>query len=222
MPTLAASKRKAGKRPDPLIHKRRPTSLQADGQRLATDTRRKSKATLGSRSLGARKEALKKKLQNRQDATKRTGERKIGGATFLTQRDDEEEVEMVEDFIARNRGVAQALLTFRSSRKAAPRQTVQALPKKHAATARSHPRPPHARVGVPFARASGMAREPLGDGRLKPVESLSRLEISGNLLLCTWVRLEVEMNTSCSGSFSSQDALKPGSLAGVLLQVGEI
>ncbi|GMF31825.1 unnamed protein product [Phytophthora fragariaefolia] len=112
-------------------------------------TRRKGKPTAGARSLSARKEALKKKLNIRPSVAKRHR------ATFLTQRDDEEGVEMIEDFIARNRGAAQASLTFRSGRKTTLRQTISVLPKKHGTTDRAYPRPPLGRAGVQSARISG-------------------------------------------------------------------
>jgi hypothetical protein len=162
-------KRKASKRQDTLVQKRRSnTSLipQARGQAptISGLTKRKSKTTLGSRSLAARKEALKKKLQTRPGATKRGGDRKIGGSTFLTQRDDEEGV---EDFIARHRGAVQTSLTFRSGNKIAPR--MPALPSRKPSTARPRPQPPHARPGVPFARVSGASK---GRGA-RELESLS-------------------------------------------------
>ncbi|RLN91724.1 hypothetical protein BBJ28_00005832 [Nothophytophthora sp. Chile5] len=90
------SKRKLSKRRDPLIQRRRAApsaSNQTEGQ---SSTQRKSKATGISCSLTARKEALKKKLQSRVGGISHHSERfsqQIGGATFLTQHDDEEGTE---------------------------------------------------------------------------------------------------------------------------------
>ncbi|GMF65355.1 unnamed protein product [Phytophthora lilii] len=155
---LVSLKYKPAKRPDPLIHKRRSTSSD---QAIDGSNRRKGKTSVRSCTLAARKEALKKKLQCRPDVTKRGNDRKIGGATFLTQRDDEEGIELIEDFIARNRGAAQASLTFRSGKKTPLPQVVPAISTRNATTARSRPQPPQVRAGMAFACTSGITKSTL-------------------------------------------------------------
>ncbi|ETO65145.1 hypothetical protein F444_17500 [Phytophthora nicotianae P1976] len=158
VPTQATAKRKIVKQQDPLLHKRRTItnpSVGVHGSMTNGFTKRKSKTAQGSRSLDARKEALKKKFQSGSDRTKCDGIRKIGGSTFLTQRDDEEGVELIEDFIARNRGAAQASLTFRSGTK---RHTAPNLPTRNSATGRSRPRPPQTHVGVTARKNSYRGR----------------------------------------------------------------
>ncbi|KAG7388298.1 hypothetical protein PHYPSEUDO_012824 [Phytophthora pseudosyringae] len=159
----AAAKRKATKRQDTLVHKRRSSGstiphVGGQGPTVNGLTKRKSKTTLGSRSLVTRKEALKKKLRSRSGSTKLGGGRQIGGSTFLTQRDDEDGVELIEDFLARNRGATQATLTFRSSTKAPPHHDIPALPTRNPSTSRSRPRPPQMHTGASFARVSGASK----------------------------------------------------------------
>ncbi|KAG2762156.1 hypothetical protein Pcac1_g25966 [Phytophthora cactorum] len=157
VPTLATSKRKVIKRHDPLLHKRRTitnTPVDVRGSPTNSFTKRKSKLALGSRSLMVRKEALKKKFQSGSGPTMRGGARKIGGSTFLTQRDDEEGVELIEDFVARNRGAAQASLIFRSGTRTPSRHAIPTLHTRTPTTTRSRPRPPQMHAGVSFARVS--------------------------------------------------------------------
>ncbi|KAF4035694.1 hypothetical protein GN244_ATG12363 [Phytophthora infestans] len=62
VPTPATSKRMSVKQQDPLLHKRRSTVNSSIHTRRPATGKRKSKTALGSHSLVARKEALKKKL----------------------------------------------------------------------------------------------------------------------------------------------------------------
>ncbi|KAL3662477.1 hypothetical protein V7S43_012332 [Phytophthora oleae] len=201
MPSTTILKRQVVKRQDPLVHKRRSkltANAQVDSHASAISglTRRKSKTSLGCGSLGVRKEALKNKLQSQWGTTKRDGNRQIGGSTFLTQHDDDEGIELVEDFIARHRGAAQASLTFRSGKKAPSRQPIPALSTRNSATTRSQPRPPQTREGVPFARASGASKNS-SSGR--GARTSRGLESWGNLTDRKVDRLKLPENSTSSG-----------------------
>ncbi|KAG1707214.1 hypothetical protein DVH05_026408 [Phytophthora capsici] len=186
VPSTSILRQQVAKRKDPLVHKRRSnlaTNAHIDG-RISGGSRRKSKTT----SLDARKEALKKKIQNQWGAPRRGESRSIGGSTFLTQRDDEEGVELVEDFFARHRG-AQATLTFRSSKKTP-------TPSRNPATTRSRPRPPQTHNRVPFTRDS-RARKSSNSGRLARTSGESKS--FSNLTDRKVNRLKMSVNSTSSG-----------------------